>query len=166
MSIDVFHMTLMLSVFLCSLVAGLLFGFAVVVMPGITKLDDDDFLKAFKHMDGIIQDNHPLFMVVWVGSIFTVLGTLVLGTLQLTGLQLYLLCAAGVLYLLGVQAPTARFNIPLNNALQGWDLASMDEAALAEARTEFEAPWNRWNRIRTFNAAVSVSVFLFLLLKL
>ena len=130
MSIDIFHMTLMLSVFLSSLVAGLLFGFAVVVMPGITKLDDDDFLKAFKHMDSIIQDNHPLFMVVWVGSIFTVLGTLVLGTLQLTGLQLNLLCAAGVLYLLGVQAPTARFNIPLNNALQGWDLASMDDCLL------------------------------------
>ena len=117
-------------------------------------------------MDGIIQDNHPLFMLVWVGSIFSVLGTLVLGTLQLTGLHLNLLWAAGVLFLVGVQAPTVRFNIPLNNVLQGWDLASMDEAALAEARTEFEAPWSRWNRIRTFNAAVSVSMFLFLLLKL
>ena len=166
MSVEAVHMTLLLTTLLCSLVVGLLFGFAVVVMPGISKLNDHDFLKAFKQMDGIIQDNQPLFMVVWVGSIFSVLGTLVLGTLQLTGLQLNLLWAAGVLYLLGVQAPTIRFNIPLNNALQGCDLASMDEAALAEARTEFEAPWNRWNRIRTFNGVVSVSVLLFVLLKL
>lgn len=166
MSLETVHMTLLLSALLCSLVVGLLFGFAVVVMPGITKLNDHDFLKAFKHMDGIIQDNQPLFMLVWVGSIFSVLGTLVLGTVQLTGLQLNLLWAAGVLYVLGVQAPTIRFNLPLNNALQGWDLAAMDEAALAEARTAFEAPWNRWNRIRTFNGIVSVSVLLFVLLKL
>ena len=159
-------MTLLLTTLLCSLVVGLLFGFAVVVMPGISRLDDHDFLKAFKQMDGIIQDNQPLFMLVWVGSIFSVLVILVLGTLQLTGLQLNLLWAAGMLYVLGVQAPTVRFNIPLNNALQGWDLAAMDEAALAEARTAFEAPWNRWNRIRTFNGVVSVSVLLFVLLKL
>ena len=166
MSVEAVHMTLLLTTLLCSLVVGLLFGFTVVVMPGISKLNDHDFLKAFKQMDGIIQDNQPLFMVVWVGSIFSVLGTLILGTLQLSGLQLNLLWVAGVLYLLGVQAPTIRFNIPLNNALQGCDLASMDEAALAEARTEFEAPWNRWNRIRTFNGVVSVSVLLFVLLKL
>jgi len=42
----------------------------------------------------------------------------------------------------------------------------MDEAALAEARTAFEAPWNRWNRIRTFNGIVCVSVLLFVILKL
>ena len=166
MSFEAVHMTLLLTTLLCSLVVGLLFGFAVVVMPGISKFNDLDFLKAFKQMDGIIQDNQPLFMLVWVGSIFSVLVILVLGTLQLTGLQLNLLWAAGILYVLGVQAPTVRFNIPLNNALQGWDLAAMDEAALAEARTEFEAPWNRWNRIRTFNGIVSVSVFLFVLLKL
>tara|TARA_B100000003_G_C10931242_1_gene371227 strand:- start:1796 stop:2296 length:501 start_codon:yes stop_codon:yes gene_type:complete len=166
MSLEAVHMTLLLTTLLCSLVVGLLFGFTVVVMPGISKLNDHDFLKAFKQMDGIIQDNQPLFMVVWVGSIFSVLGTLVLGTLQLTGLQLNLLWAAGVLYLLGVQAPTIRFNIPLNNALQGWDLTSMDEAALTEARTAFEAPWNRWNRIRTFYGVVSVSVLLFVLLNL
>ena len=166
MSLEAVHMTLLLTTLLCSLVVGLLFGFSVVVMPGISKLNDHDFLKAFKQMDGIIQDNQPLFMVVWVGSIFSVLGTLVLGTLQLTGLQLNLLWAAGVLYLLGVQAPTIRFNIPLNNALQGWDLTSMDEAALTEARTAFEAPWNRWNRIRTFYGVVSVSVLLFVLLNL
>ena len=137
MSLEAVHMTLLLTTLLCSLVVGLLFGFAVVVMPGISKLNDHDFLKAFKQMDGIIQDNQPLFMLVWVGSIFSVLGTLVLGTLQLTGLQLGLLWAAGVLYVLGVQAPTVRFNIPLNDALQGWDLTSMDEAALAEARAAF-----------------------------
>ena len=58
------HMALLLSILFCSLVAGLLFGFAVVVMPGIAKLADKEYLLAFKHMDGIIQNNQPLFVLV------------------------------------------------------------------------------------------------------
>jgi uncharacterized membrane protein len=69
MTLDIFSITLMLSILLCSLVAGLMFGFAVVVMPGIAKLPDRDYLISFKQMDEIIQNNQPAFMLVWVGSI-------------------------------------------------------------------------------------------------
>ena len=48
-----------------------MFGFAAVVMPGIAKLSDREFLLAFKQMDGIIQNNQPAFMFVWVGSVLT-----------------------------------------------------------------------------------------------
>ena len=100
------HLALLLSILLCSLVAGLLFGFAVVVMPGIAKLSDKEFLSSFKHMDGIIQDNQPLFILVWAGSILSVISTLILGTLNLDGTELYLLWIASILYLFGVQIPT------------------------------------------------------------
>ena len=60
MTLDIFTISLLLSILLCSLVAGLLFGFAVVVMPGIAKLSDREYLISFKHMDGIIQNNHCL----------------------------------------------------------------------------------------------------------
>ena len=106
------QLALLLAILLCSLVAGLLFGFAVVVMPGIAKLSDKEFLSSFKHMDGIIQENQPLFILVWAGSILSVISTLILGTLNLNGLELYLLWIASVLYLFGVQVPTFRFNIP------------------------------------------------------
>ena len=98
MDLTPLHVALMLSILLCSLVAGLLFGFAVVVMPGIAKLTDKAFLLAFKRMDEIIQNNQPLFILVWAGSILTVLATLILGTMNLTGTQLYLLWIASVLY--------------------------------------------------------------------
>ena len=45
---------------------------------------------------------------------------------------------AGGLYLL-VQAPTIRFRIPLNNAVQALDIDALDAPALAEARRTFEA---------------------------
>ena len=166
MSLDLLYLAVMLSILLCSLVAGLVFGFAAVVMPGIAKFSDREFLLAFKHMDGVIQNNQPAFMLVWVGSIFSVIATLVLGTMNLSGGQLYHLWGASALYLLAVQLPTVRFNIPLNNALQALDIESLSESDLVKARKDFEAPWNRWNRFRTLNAIFSVSGLLVLLLRL
>jgi uncharacterized membrane protein len=159
------HVALMLSIILCSLVAGLLFGFAIVVMPGIAKLTDKNYLLAFKHMDGIIQNNQPLFLLVWAGSILSIIITLILGMMNLSGTQTYLLIFASILYLLGVQLPTFRFNIPLNNSLQKLDIEALEDSQAALSRLGFEIPWNRWNRIRTVNAILTVSMLLFLLIR-
>ena len=156
-------MTLLLSIVFCSLVAGLLFGFAIVVMPGIAKLTDKEYLLAFKHMDGIIQNNQPLFVLVWAGSILSVIATLVLGIINLSGEELYLLTGATLLYLIGVQLPTFRFNIPLNNQLQNLDVEELEDDQAKSSRVEFETPWNRWNRIRTVNAIIAVTLLLFVL---
>ena len=83
MILEYFYVSLILSILLCGLVAGLVFGFAVVVMPGISKLSDRDFLMTFKNIDRIIQDNQPAFILVWVGSIAAVILTFILGTLNL-----------------------------------------------------------------------------------
>jgi uncharacterized membrane protein len=146
----------------CGVVAGLVFGFAVVVMPGMATLSDREFLRAFKRMDAIIQDGHPAFMLVWVGSIGATVAMLVLGTLQLSGVALYGMWFSGALYLLTVQGPTIRFNIPLNNAVQALDIEALSDSALAKARAQFEAPWNRWNRFRTVTAIGSVAGLLIL----
>ena len=159
------HATLFLSIIFCSLVAGLLFAFAVVVMPGIAKLNDKEYLLAFKHMDGIIQNNQPLFLLVWVGSILSVIISLILGIMNLNGGQLYLLTGGSILYLIGVQLPTFRFNIPLNNSLQNLDIEALEEPQATLSRSDFEIPWNRWNRIRTVNAIGSVVLLLLLIIR-
>jgi uncharacterized membrane protein len=157
------QITLLLSIVFCSLVAGLLFGFAIVVMPGIAKLTDKEYLLAFKHMDGVIQNNQPLFVLVWAGSILSVIATLALGIMNLRGEELYLLTGATLLYLIGVQLPTFRFNIPLNNQLQNLDVEELEDNQAKSSRVEFETPWNRWNRIRTVNAIIAVTLLLFVL---
>jgi uncharacterized membrane protein len=157
------QITLLLSIVFCSLVAGLLFGFAIVVMPGIAKLTDKEYLLAFKHMDGVIQNNQPLFVLVWAGSILSVIATLALGIMNLRGEELYLLTGATLLYLIGVQLPTFRFNIPLNNELQNLDVEELEDDQAKSSRVEFETPWNRWNRIRTVNAIIAVTLLLFVL---
>ena len=161
-----FLLTLILSTLLCALVTGLILGFAIVVMPGIAKFSDKEFLLAFKHMDEVIQRNQPIFMLIWVGSIISVIASIVLGKNNLSNYNFYLLCIASGLYLLGVQAPTIRFNIPLNNELQRLDISNSDESAMALFRIKFESPWNRWNVIRSLNGVVTVCMLLFLLLRI
>ena len=60
----VFQITFIFATFLCSLVAGFMFAFSVVVMPGIKSLNDREFIKAFQVMDRIIQNNQPIFILV------------------------------------------------------------------------------------------------------
>ena len=160
---DLLHITLIVAAFLCTLVAGFLFAYAVVIMPGIRNLGDADFLRSFQVTDRVIQDNNPLFLVVWLGSAVAVLSSASLGFARLAGVDLTLVVAATVLYILGVQIATIRVHLPLNNALQALDLETMDAAALATARRDFEPRWNASNRIRTAIACV-VSVLLLLVL--
>ena len=156
----------MIALLLCSLTAGVLFAFAVVVMPGLRTLDDAAYLRAFQLMDRIIQNNQPLFMLVWVGSVVAMLAALVLGVGTLTGMDRMLLLAAAALYLGGVQLTTIIIHLPLNSDVQKLNLDVFDSGALQEARTAFETRWNRWNLIRTGFAVGAVVLMLILLMRL
>ncbi len=159
----VFATALVLATLLCSLVAGFLFAFAVVAMPGIGRLNDRAFIRAFQEIDGVIQRNQPVFMVVWVGSVIMLAAAATTGFFQLQGLDRSMLMGAVVVYVFGVQWPTFAANIPLNNAIQAHHVATMSDEEVASARTDFEASWNRWNRARTL-LAVAVALVLQLLL--
>jgi len=163
---EIFPLILISAVLLSSLVTGLVFGFAIVTMPGIAKLSDKNFLKTFKYIDEVIQKNHPIFMLVWVGSIMAVILTLTLGILLLSGMDKILLLSASSLYLLGVQLPTVFYNIPLNNMIQELDINLMKDSELEKSRSGFENSWNRWNNIRTLNGIVAVFIWLVLLIRL
>lgn len=143
---------------LVSLVAGFVFAFAVVVMPGIGELDDGDFLRAFQRIDGVIQRGDPLFGLVFVGSIVSLIAAVALGVPSLVGLERTLLLAAGGIYLAGVLIPTGAVNVPLNNRLQRLDVDALGAAQRREARDAFEPRWNRWNRIRTALACISAAL--------
>jgi uncharacterized membrane protein len=159
----IFQATLILATFLCSLVAGFLFAFAVVVMPGIRSLDDRQFIRAFQVMDRVIQNNQPIFILVWVGSVVVLISSAVLGLGQLDGTGRLLLIVASLAYLLGVQLPTVTINVPLNNKLQTLDVDAMNETAQKGARVDFEPRWNRWNSIRSALASLASALLIILL---
>ena len=163
---ELIQIAVLLSALLCSLVAGLVFTFAIVVMPGIKTLGELDFLRSFKAMDRVIQNNQPIFMLVWLGSALVLLASTVLGIWRLEGFDRILLIAACTIYLCGVQVPTVMINVPLNNHLQAQDLDTMTGPALSEAAEIFESRWLRWNSIRTVIAILTTVLLLALLIRL
>ena len=152
-----FQLTLILTTLLCTLVTGFVLIFAIVVMPGIGTLEDREFLRAFRVIDRVIQNNQPLFLAVWVGSVAALVLATGLGVGYLAGAERATLVVAAALYLVGAQLPTVAVNIPLNNRLQRLAPDKLDGPASAAERRHFERRWNRWNRVRTFlSGAASV----------
>ena len=160
------QLAVLLSALLCSLVAGLVLTFAIVVMPGIRTLGERDFLKSFKAIDRVIQNNQPIFMLIWLGSALLLLTSTMLGFWHLEGLDRVLLTIACAIYLFGVHVPTVMINTPLNNELQSQYLDTMTEAAVHEATERFEPRWLLWNAIRTVIAIVTTVLLLVLLIRL
>lgn len=162
----IFQIGLALSILLCGLVTGFVLLFAIVVMPGIGRLNAQAFLKGFQVMDRIIQENQPLFMLVWGGSAIILILTTILGVGQLTGISRLLLVSAVMIYALGVQLPTIVVNIPLNNRVQTLDIQTLAMSQLEIERTQFEERWNRWNRLRTIMAALTTIILILLMMSL
>lgn len=162
----IFQIALIMAAFLCSLVAGFLLAFAVVAMPGLKSLSDREFIRAFQAIDRVIQNNQPVFLLVWVGSVFALVAATLLGINHLDRAGRVLVIIATLAYVLGVQLPTLAVNIPLNNHLQTLDVDAIDENERHRAREDFEPRWNRWNAVRTMVASLVSALLLVVLLRL
>ena len=154
---------LILSILLCSLVTGFIFTYAIVVMPGLSKLKDKEFIRAFQVTDEIIQNNQPIFMLIWVGSIISVL-SLIISSVIIIGISESLLTIIiGTIYLFGVQGVTIEIHLPLNNQIQKVNTEELDDQKLHEERLNFERKWNFFNNIRTIIAFFITLMFIVIL---
>ena len=160
---DVLDISLIISILSCSLVGGFIFTYAIVVMPGLSKLNDKDFLRAFQVTDAIIQNKQPLFMFTWIGSIVAMLTTILVSLVSVGLPETWLILLIGVAYLLGVQGITVAIHIPLNNHIQKVKIEELNDETLANERLKFETRWNFFNYIRT-SIAIFVSVLMLILL--
>ena len=157
--------SLIFAILLCSLVSGFIFTYSIVVMPGLSNLNDKDFLKAFQVTDALIQNNQPLFMFTWIGSIVAILTTIVASLITVGLLESWLIILVGAAYLLGVQGITVAIHIPLNNHIQMLNIEELNDETLADERLKFETKWNFFNKIRT-GIAISVSILMLIQLGL
>ena len=133
----------------CALVTGFVFTYAVIVMPGLAKLTDKEFIRAFQVTDELIQNNQPIFMIVWVGSVISVISTLIVSLMGPYSVETVLVIIAGFVYLLGVQGLTVLVHLPLNRRIQTVNIEERDASGLREERLLFESRWIRFNWIRT-----------------
>ena len=155
------EVSLICSILSCTLVTGFTLLYAVVIMPGLSKLDDKEFIKAFQVTDGVIQDNQPLFILIWLGSVISVVGAILTSIISVGSPEAWLIVFVGVVYLLGVQGITLSVHLPLNNRIKKINIEKTDHQMLSVERGKFETRWNFFNTIRT---GISFSVSLTLLL--
>lgn len=125
-----------------AMVAGLLFCFAHLVMPGLATSDDRGYLSAFQRIDAAIPN--PWMMLTFLGSPVLTLGALVLHMMNASPAVPWLaLALALVAATVGI---TAAVHLPLNAAVQA---AAPEFADAADLRGRFEGRWVRWNVVRT-----------------
>ena len=160
---DILDIMLFFSILLSALVTGFILTYALVIMPGLSNFDDKEFIKVFQVTDGIIQNNQPIFILIWVGSIMSVLGTIITSILSLGILDAWIIIFAGVVYLLVVQGITISIHLPLNKSIQNIDINSSNSETLSKMRKSFETKWNYFNNVRTVVAFFVVLIFLSIL---
>ena len=160
---DILDISLFFSILLSALVTGFILTYAIVIMPGLSNLDDKEFIKAFQVTDGIIQNNQPIFILIWIGSIVSVLSTIITSILSLGIFDAWLIIFVSVVYLLLVQGITILIHLPLNKSIQNIDINSSNFQTLSKERIAFEKKWNYFNNIRTVVAFIVVLIFLSIL---
>ena len=134
-------------------------------MPGLSNLDNKDFLRAFQVTDTVIQNKQPLFMFIWIGSIVAILSTIVVSLISIGLSKAWLIVLIGIVYLFGVHGITVTIHIPLNNHIQNINIEKLNEKSIADERINFEKRWNFFNYIRTA-VAISTSFSLLIILSL
>ena len=160
---DLLDISLIFSITLCSLVSGFIFTYAIVVMPGLSNLSNKEFIRAFQVTDAVIQNNQPIFMFTWIGSIVSLLITILTSVVGFELSETWLVILFSVIYLLGVHGITIAIHIPLNNHIQKVEIEELNDEAITDERVKFERKWNYFNNIRT---SISISVSLLLLIQL
>ena len=134
-------------------------------MPGLSNLNDKEFIRAFQVTDAVIQNNQPIFMLTWIGSIVSLLSTILTSIISFGLSETWLVVLLSVFYLLGVHGITIAIHIPLNNQIQKVLIEDLNDEAIKDERVKFERKWNYFNNIRT-SISILVSLLLLILLSL
>ena len=75
---------------------------------------------------------------------------------HLVSMRFWFLLAATIVYLIGGFGVTILGNVPLNKALDGFNLQSASEETIAMQRAKFEGRWNNLNIIRTIASTIAI----------
>ena len=137
-----------------ALIAGLFFAYSFSVNPGLARLDDAAYLSAMQSINRAIQN--PVFFAVFFGTLILLPLSAWLHYSQHVPLRFWMLLASAVIYAAGVFGVTVLGNVPLNEALDLFNLQTSSVTEIATQRAAFEIPWNRFNAIRTAASAISV----------
>lgn len=150
---------LVLATILNGLLAGVFFTWTNAITPGIGKLSDINYLRAFQAMNRSILN--PLFYVVFFGSIALSPLAAIYQYFESINYIFWMIIGVIIIYGIGVIYVTFQGNIPLNNRLDKIDLSDANLQEAKQFRNSYEKRWNYLHLIRT---ATSTGTFIVLIL--
>lgn len=156
---DLYLLGLALTLVLLAMTSGILTLYAHTIMPGLKKVADPTFVRAFQAIDGAIIN--PFFMLQFFLPIFLLCG-LLWYTFGTETQDVILLGSALFLYIITVGL-TIAINVPLNDAIKKVD-PKVNDLALTQARHTFnEQRWamaNIGRAITTLGSTILVVVII------
>src|SRR5688572_1469820 len=145
------YMLLVITTTITGLMAGLFYAWSVSVTNGIGRLGDKEFLASFQAMNRAIIN--PLFMVCFLGAAVLLPVTTYMNYGEP---RFWYLLGAAVFYLAGITGVTFIGNIPLNVALDKFNIAASTPEQMAAFRAQFENKWNMLNHIRSIAGTIAL----------
>jgi uncharacterized membrane protein len=126
------------------LIAGLMYAYSCSINPGLGRLNDLEYLRAMQSINRAILN--PLFFMTFMGTLIL----LPVSTwLSYDSAHFWYFLAATIIYAIGVFGVTIGGNVPLNEALDKFNIGTASPDQLALQRSLFEQKWNMFHVIRT-----------------
>lgn len=138
------------------LMSGLLYGWSVSVIPGTRRVSAGNYVDTMQHINRAIIN--PAFIIPFMGVPLVLGGAAVMQFRAGDHRRGWLLVGATATYVVGVLGVTIGRNVPLNDALDAFDLRGSTSDAIERRRTTYERPWNRWHHVRTIASVGSFAL--------
>jgi uncharacterized membrane protein len=138
--------------------AGLLYDFAIDVVPSMQKLKPKAHIEMFQAIDKTILG--PIFGFSFFGPILL----LPLAAFLFRGTDAFVwLAAAAAVHILGSNLVTMAVHLPLNAGLAKVDTQKISDAEAEKIRTAFQGNGSKWNRFHTVRTLSSTAALVFVL---
>ncbi|MBX3503413.1 MAG: DUF1772 domain-containing protein [Alphaproteobacteria bacterium] len=143
----------LLATLLFGLTAGFFFAFAIDVAPALARTESSAAIAVFQQINIVVRN--AWFGAVYFGAVVVPPVALALVWRDRRSLGWWLGLAAWLVYLGGVQAPTAAINVPINQVVAAWTptVPAGDWRALLER-------WTAFNTLRTIAATAAFALSL------
>jgi uncharacterized membrane protein len=157
------QIVLALATLTAALMAGLFYAYSCSVSPGLARVPDAAFLSSFQAINRAIQN--PVFFAAFFGILVLTPWAAYLQFGRPVPSSFILIVSAFAVYVIGVFGVTAFGNIPLNNALDGFNITNASAGELAAQRARFEARWNYLNTVRTIASTLTALLMIIACIK-
>ena len=148
------NIVLLITALATALIGGLFYSYSCSINWGLRNLSDAGYVGAMQAINKAILN--PLFFASFMGTLILLPLSAYLHYNQPLAPRFLTLLISAIIYIIGVFGVTIFGNVPLNEALAGFDLHSASPEEITRQRESFEGPWNKLHTIRTIASVVSL----------